>query len=317
MIGKTLRTFGGFILLWLLSANAAFSEEHQRWTFEGRTLEAKLIRMGESEITLKRKDNGDVFTVPLSELSPEDQYFIRSSPFHPSRKTQSKEHAGTIILLNPKGKVTYINQTTQQEMDILHKTPIGEDSILRTGKDSTVSLLFSTGTVAKLKPNTELIVKEFKQKLINHKHIQRKQRKEFSPSDIHLSLHAGEISARIQEVGTTSSFHLSTQHHGACAVRGTDIHAKIHANEFHVSVLNGVMEYFSEDTGHMFIEHEESLKIHPERFTFSAISHESKKALEGHVQEAQSHAEDINMQTLQQSQQAVHRNLIDAKTTEH
>ena len=131
----------------------------------------------------------------------------------------------TILVVSLEGKATCLNLEDEFLIDLDSSSvgkKIGEKSILATGKDGSVGLLFSNGTLVTVKPGTRFYLREYSQKTFNPSDLPlpSKLKEEPSQSRFHAHLDFGELVVKVPKLREGSNMILSSPL-GTAGIRGT------------------------------------------------------------------------------------------------
>jgi hypothetical protein len=131
----------------------------------------------------------------------------------------------TILVVSLEGKATCLNLEDEFMVD-LDSTSVGkkieEKSILVTGKNGSVGLLFSNGTMVTVKPGTRFYLREYSQKIFNPSGLPLPSKLEEEPSPSRLLAHLdfGELVVKVPKLRKGSNMILSSPL-GTAGIRGT------------------------------------------------------------------------------------------------
>jgi len=131
----------------------------------------------------------------------------------------------TILVVSLEGKATCLNLEDEFMVD-LDSTSVGkkieEKSILVTGKNGSIGLLFSNGTLVTVKPGTRFYLREYSQKIFNPSGLPLPSKLEVEPSQSRFLAHLdfGELVVKVPKLRKGSSMILSSPL-GTAGIRGT------------------------------------------------------------------------------------------------
>ncbi|MDP0501960.1 MAG: FecR domain-containing protein [Verrucomicrobiota bacterium JB022] len=117
--------------------------------------------------------------------------------------------SGDYILLNPEGEERQLDGSRQ----------LYEGEVLQTGEDSTGVILFSTGTVATLRPETTIEIVRNRQETVDEA-ASLKAAQETTPSDVQIKLYNGSVISDVKKLRGDSTYQIHTPL-GTAGVRGT------------------------------------------------------------------------------------------------
>lgn len=137
--------------------------------------------------------------------------------------------AGTAMYKTANSLSGEVNMTITKGMDI----PIG--SIVVTGPDSKVVLLFASGAFASLGANSELMLAGFKQDRLPPNEKLQPGAMEPSNSHIRMELRRGELINRVRKLRTGSAYEVRTPL-GVAGVRGTAFRIKFSEDDGKLSI---------------------------------------------------------------------------------
>ena len=220
------------------------------WTSsEGRTLEARFIEQVGSNVRIKT-EAGREFTLPMTRFSQADQEYVVEAaaralfqmpePFEDRGK-------GAIIIASATGKVTVIpapRYSGSQEVkpvarDVIVGEPLPHGSTIMTGANSEADLLLTTGSLAKVGPNSKLVLSAFWQK--DFRASAKKVtdlKEETSPSRVALKLETGDMVVDVKKLNRESSFVVESEL-GVAGIRGTQFGLSTDAGSTELAVLEG------------------------------------------------------------------------------
>ena len=135
------------------------------------------------------------------------------------------EVGATILVVSLEGQVSSLSLEDEFKVE-LDSTTIGrkidEKSILVTGKDGSIGLLFSNGTLITVKPGTRFYLREYSQKAFSPSGISAPSKLEEEPSQSQLLAHLdfGELVVKVPKLKKGSNMILSSPL-GTAGIRGT------------------------------------------------------------------------------------------------
>ena len=135
------------------------------------------------------------------------------------------EVGATILVVSLEGQVSSLSLEDEFKVD-LDSTTIGrkidEKSILVTGKDGSIGLLFSNGTLITVKPGTRFYLREYSQKAFSPSEISAPSELEEEPTQSQLLAHLdfGELVVKVPKLKKGSNMILSSPL-GTAGIRGT------------------------------------------------------------------------------------------------
>ena len=196
-----------FSLFLLLQNFLTAAEPIRTWTSsDGRTLEARFVEQVGNNVRIKN-EAGREFTLPITRFSQADQEYIKQiqalSFFKKAAISFEDDLKGAVIATAIRGKVEVIDPPLEISYGKIGRLPsriikkgtiIDPSSIVKTGNGSSVSLLFTNGSIGTLNENSSLLVKDFWQSEIRPSNRPvNEQIQEISPSRIHLNLELGDL----------------------------------------------------------------------------------------------------------------------------
>ena len=217
------------------------------WTSsDGRTLEARFIEQvgGNIKLRLHRVE----FTLPITRFSQADQEYVVEAaaralfqmpePFEDRGK-------GAIIIASATGKVTVIpapRYSGSQEVkpvarDVIVGEPLPHGSTIMTGANSEADLLLTTGSLAKVGPNSKLVLSAFWQK--DFRASAKKVtdlKEETSPSRVAFKLETGDLVVDVKKLNRESSFFIESPV-GVAGIRGTQFGLSANSDSAELAVL--------------------------------------------------------------------------------
>ena len=202
------------------------------WTSsDGRTLEARFIEQVGSNVKIKN-EAGREFTLPITRFSQADQEYVMEAAARALFKTPEPfedRGKGAIIIASATGKVSVIpapRYSGSQEVkpvarDVIIGEPLPHGSTIMTGANSEADLLLTTGSLAKIGPNSKLVLSAFWQK--DFRASAKKVtdlKEETSPSRVALKLETGDLVVDVKKLNRESSFVVESEL-GVAGIRGT------------------------------------------------------------------------------------------------
>ena len=154
---------------------------------------------------------------------------------------------GAIIIASATGKVTVIpapRYSGSQEVkpvarDVIVGEPLPHGSIIITGVNSEVDLLLTTGSLAKVGPNSKLVLNAFWQKdfQASAKKV-TDLKEETSPSRVAFKLETGDLVVDVKKLNRESSFVVESEL-GVAGIRGTQFGLSTNSDSTELAVLEG------------------------------------------------------------------------------
>ena len=237
--------------LFLLLQNFLTAEEPMRtWTSsEGRTLEARFIEQVGSNVKIKN-EAGREFTLPITRFSQADQEYVVEAAARALFKTPEPfedRGKGAILIASATGKVTVIpapHYSGSQEVKPVARTaivgePLPHGSTIITGANSEADLLLTTGSLAKVGPNSKLLLNAFWQK--DFRASAKKVtdlKEETSPSRVAFKLETGDLVVDVKKLNRESSFVVESEL-GVAGIRGTKFGLSANSESIKLAVLKG------------------------------------------------------------------------------
>ena len=164
-----------FSLFMLLQNLLSAQEPMRTWTSsDGRTLEARFIEQVGSNVKIKT-EAGREFTLPITRFSQADQEYVVEAAARALFKTPEPfedRGKGAILIASATGKVTVIPAPRYSgskglkpvARNVIVGEPLPHGSTIITGVNSEADLLLTTGSLAKIGPNSKLLLSAFWQK---------------------------------------------------------------------------------------------------------------------------------------------------------
>ena len=239
------------IFAFLLFCKICIAEEDFRtWTSsDGRTLEARFVEQVGSNVKIKN-EAGREFTLPITRFSQADQDYAQEAaaralfqmpePFEDRGK-------GAIIIASATGKVTVIpapRYSGSQEVkpvarDVIVGEPLPHGSTIITEANAEANLLLTTGSLAKVGPNSKLLLSAFWQKEFRASAKKVTDLKEeTSPSRVAFKLETGDLVVDVKKLNRESSFMIESPV-GVAGIRGTQFGLSVDSKSTELAVLEG------------------------------------------------------------------------------
>ena len=244
---KTLISF--ICCFWLFNISLAV-EPLRIWTSsDGRTLEAKFIELVGDSVKIKNTQDRE-FVLPLIKLSKADQEYViqaSSQNLFSSPNPFDDRGSGGIIIASTEGKVRVIHAprySGSQELKLVTRDAIAGESLPKgstiiTGSNSEADLLFTNGSLAKVRADSKLVLKTFWQKSFQARAEKvSKLEEEISPSRIALKLEIGELVVDVKKLNKDSSFMVESKL-GVAGVRGTQFGFSVDSKSTELVVSEG------------------------------------------------------------------------------
>ena len=226
------------------------AEPIRTWTSsDGRTLEARFIEQVGSNVKIKTAQDRE-FTLPITRFSQEDQEYVVEAAVRALFKTPEPfedRGKGAVIIASATGKVTVIPAprfSGSQEVkpvarDVIVGEPLPHGSTIITGANSEADLLLTTGSLAKVGPNSKLVLSAFWQK--DFRASAKKVtdlKEETSPSRVALKLETGDLVVDVKKLNRESSFVVESEL-GVAGIRGTQFGLSTNSDSTELAVLEG------------------------------------------------------------------------------
>ena len=131
----------------------------------------------------------------------------------------------TILIVSLEGEVSSLHLEDDFKVELDSSAlgrKIDDQSILETGKDGSIGLLFSNGTLVAVKPSTKFYVREYSQRIFSSEGVPNPSELEEEPSRSQLLAHLdfGELVVKVPKLKKGSSMILSSPL-GTAGIRGT------------------------------------------------------------------------------------------------
>ena len=288
------------------------------WTdLKGRAMEASFIKYSGDKIVIKRKD-GRVFTVSPVLFSTRDQKYLADlkKTVEVPNETNGKGvidneyFKGATIVVSVKGEVSiddpskgsggsysegkYSSEAKVKEGDIL---PTGTQ--IKVGAESEAILLFTNGTITTIGANTQVSVRKFLQEgFANSEKKVSDLNEEVSSSILLLDLQVGELVVDVRKLKKKSNFEI-TSPLGVAGIRGTSFRLSASADSTKLSVLNGRVNFVSNDNQQSQVGAEKVLVSSREKEpVINDLADAEKQSIAQTVARAKKEAEEISLSTL-------------------
>jgi len=241
--------------LFLLLHNSFPAQEPIRtWTSsDGRTLEARFIEQVGSNVKIQN-EAGREFTLPINRFSQADQeYVVEVAARAMFRMPEPFEGRGkgAILIASATGKVTVIpaprysdsKEVKAVARDVIVGEPLPHGSTIMTGANSEADLLLTTGSLAKVGPNSKLVLSAFWQKDFRasaKKVTDLKQ--ETSSSRVAFKLETGDLVVDVKKLNRESSFIIESPL-AVAGIRGTQFGLSADSDSTELAVLDGKVRF--------------------------------------------------------------------------
>ena len=244
------------VLFFLLIKICVAQEEFRKWTSSsGQILEAKFIKFSGNSIVLQRVD-GRQFRLSPKIFVKSDKEYLRSlinkqtSPQN-SNSAGEEFYNGATLVVALDGQVETMSSFSNYNNDYLDNNESDSKKLVKVGdilsvgskikisSDSEMTLLFSSGTIARLGENSIFSISEFLQK-----DFERSGKKvselsqEVSPSTLLLNLNIGDLIVNVKKLNKKSSLEVRTDL-GVAGIRGTSFQLFVSEDMSKLSVLSG------------------------------------------------------------------------------
>ncbi len=232
-----------------------FGEEPFRvWTSkDGRTLEARFVEQDGANVRIKNK-TGREFSLPTTRFSQTDQEYVveaAARALFQSPEPFEDMGKGAIIIAAAKGKVSVIPAPRYIGSEVVKPVtrnaiigePLPHGSVIMTDLNSEADLLLTTGSLAKVGPNSKIILNALWQKDFRASTKKVTDLKgETSPSRVAIKLEMGNLVVDVKKLNEESSFTIESPL-GVSGIRGTQF--GLYANEIstELKVLNGEVSF--------------------------------------------------------------------------
>ena len=172
-------------------------------------------------------------------------------------------------------------------------------SLIETGSESEVILLFSNGHLTTLGSDTKMSVDAFVQEEFDGSEDKVGELKgEVSPSRMKLDLDFGEMIIDVKKLNKESSLVITTEV-GVVGIRGTQFGVTSKDGSVAVSVLEGLVEFLDEKKVVHAVEQEKRLEAEKgEEPEIVALSNEDRKRMEAAISEAIRKTKDLTLADL-------------------
>ena len=164
------------VLPLLLFCTICIADEPIRtWTSsDGKRIEARFVGQSGTNITIKNS-SGQIFTLPLTRFSQNDQEYAEKASLRAVfRMPEAFEGRGKggMIIASAKGNVSVVSPArydgSRKLKSVTRAVIVGESiphgTTILTKSNSEANLLLTNGTLAKVGPNSKLILSAFWQK---------------------------------------------------------------------------------------------------------------------------------------------------------
>jgi hypothetical protein len=235
-------------------------EKFRKWTSSsGRILEAKFIKFSGNSIVLKRVD-GRQFTLLPEIFVESDREYLQSlrntqTSSRNSKSTQDEFYNGATLVVALNGQVEIMSSFSNYNGDYSDKNesdskklvkdgdilPVG--SKIKVSSDSGMTLLFSSGTIARVGENSIFSINEFLQKDFEKSEKKVSElNQEVSQSTLLLNLNVGDLIVDVKKLDKESSLEVRTDL-GVAGIRGTSFQLFVSEDMSKLSVLSGSVEF--------------------------------------------------------------------------
>ena len=248
------------VLFFLLIKICVAQEEFRKWTSSsGQILEAKFIKFSGNSIVLKRVD-GRQFTLSPKIFIESDRQYLRSLKSKQSTPQDSKFageefYIGATLVLALNGQVEIMSSFSNYNEDNLGNDESDSNKLVKVGdilsvgskikvsSGSEMTLLFSSGTIARLGENSIFSISEFTQKDFKKSGKKVSElNQEVSPSTLLLNLNIGDLIVDVKKLNKESSFEVRTDL-GVAGIRGTSFQLFVSEDMSKLSVLSGSVKF--------------------------------------------------------------------------
>jgi len=225
-------------------------EDFRNWTSsDGRTLEARFIEQVGSYVRIKN-EAGREFTLPITRFSHADQEYVvevAARALFQTPEPFENRGKGAIIIASAKGKVSVVpaprysgsEEVKPVARDVILGEPLPHGSTILTGANSEADLLLTTGSLARVGPNSKLVLSAFWQ---NDFRASAKKvtdlKEETSPSRVVLKLEMGDLVVDVKKLNKESSFMIESPV-GVAGIRGTKFGLSANSDSAELAVLEG------------------------------------------------------------------------------
>jgi formylglycine-generating enzyme required for sulfatase activity len=212
-------------------------------------LEAYFIEQAGSNVRIKTAQ-GREFTLPITRFSEADQEYVKEVAARALFQTHEPfedRGKGAIIIASATGKVSVIpapryggsQEVKPVARDVIVGEPLPPGSTIITGANSEAHLLLTTGSLAKVGPNSKLVLSAFWQKNFAGSPIKVPDLKEeTSPSRVLLTLEVGDLVLDVKKLNRKSSFMIKSPV-GVAGIRGTQFGLSANSDSTELAVLEG------------------------------------------------------------------------------
>ena len=243
------------VLPLLLFCTICIADEPIRtWTSsDGKRIEARFVGQSGTNITIKNS-SGQIFTLPLTRFSQNDQEYAEKASLRAVfRMPEAFEGRGKggMIIASAKGNVSVVSPArydgSRKLKSVTRAVIVGESiphgTTILTKSNSEANLLLTNGTLAKVGPNSKLILSAFWQK--NFRASTKKVSDlmgETSPSRVALKLVIGDLVVDVKKLNRESSFVVESPL-GVAGIRGTKFGFSSDSKSTGLSVLEGKVAF--------------------------------------------------------------------------
>ena len=212
-------------------------------------MEARFIEQVGSNVRIKN-EAGREFTLPITRFSSADQEYLVEAAARAMFQTPEPfedQGKGAIIIASAKGNVGVIPAPryvgSQEVKPVAREAIVGEPlphgSTIITGVNSEADLLLTTGSLAKVGPNSKLVLSAFWQK--DFRASAKKVtdlKEETSPSRVAFKLETGDLVVDVKKLNRESSFMIESPV-GVAGIRGTQFGLSANSDSAKLAVLEG------------------------------------------------------------------------------
>jgi formylglycine-generating enzyme required for sulfatase activity len=225
-------------------------EDFRTWTSsDGRPLQARFIEQVGGSVRIKN-EAGREFTLPITRFSQADQEYVvevAARPLFQTPEPFDDQGKGAIIIASAKGKVMVIpilrysgsKEVKPVARDVIVGEPFPHGSTIITGANAEADLLLTTGSLAKIGPNSKLVLSAFWQKdfRASAKKV-NDLKEETSPSRVAFRLETGDLVVDVKKLNRESSFTIESEL-GVAGIRGTQFGLSANSDSAELAVLEG------------------------------------------------------------------------------
>ena len=150
----------------------------------------------------------------------------------------------TTLVVSLEGEATIYNIKDDFEVTLTANSvgkKIDSKSIIKTGKDGTLGLLFSNGTLITIKPGSRFFIRDYSQKIVSAENLPDPSKLEEEPSQSKLLAHLdfGELIVKVPKLKKGSTMNL-TSPLGTAGIQGTMFQMMAVRNEITGDIMGGV-----------------------------------------------------------------------------